>query len=298
VSDQVSHFSDDLLARITGSGRAPDFLGIGVQKGGTTWLYENLRNHPEIFMPRVKEIQYFNEIYVPRHRTWIGGHRKDGAQRALKAYLHGVPPDKTDLAVVHSITSIAIGPTSDEWYRRLFALSSAQQICGEITPEYSLLPRAGIIHAVKLSRGAKIILLLRDPIARNWSHIRMLMEKNNPGSPEPLKMLAWTDVVDRARYGDIYRRWCSAASPADVMVDTIDQISASPLSVLERVCRFLGIGFKQEYFARATQPVHVGNKHEEIPEDIYRFLREQLAPIYDDIINVFPFAAEWRKRHY
>ena len=78
MSDQVSHFSDDLLARITGSGRAPDFLGIGVQKGGTTWLYENLRNHPEIFMPRVKEIQYFNEIYVPRHRTWIGGHRKDG----------------------------------------------------------------------------------------------------------------------------------------------------------------------------------------------------------------------------
>ncbi len=28
----------------------PDFIGIGAQKAGTTWLYENLRNHPQIYM--------------------------------------------------------------------------------------------------------------------------------------------------------------------------------------------------------------------------------------------------------
>lgn len=37
----------------------PDFLGIGAQKAGTTWLYRNLRNHPEIWMPR-KELHYFD----------------------------------------------------------------------------------------------------------------------------------------------------------------------------------------------------------------------------------------------
>lgn len=38
----------------------PDFLGIGAQKAGTTWLYENLRCHPGIFMPEEKELHYFD----------------------------------------------------------------------------------------------------------------------------------------------------------------------------------------------------------------------------------------------
>lgn len=40
----------------------PDFLGIGAQRCGTTWLYENLRSHPEIFMPETKEINFFSTI--------------------------------------------------------------------------------------------------------------------------------------------------------------------------------------------------------------------------------------------
>lgn len=40
----------------------PNFLGIGAQKAGTTWLYENLRRHPEIWMPKRKEIHYFDKL--------------------------------------------------------------------------------------------------------------------------------------------------------------------------------------------------------------------------------------------
>ena len=39
----------------------PDFLCIGAQRSGTTWLYQNLRRHPEIWMPPAKEIHYFDE---------------------------------------------------------------------------------------------------------------------------------------------------------------------------------------------------------------------------------------------
>src|SRR5688572_18044644 len=41
----------------------PDFLCIGVQKTGTSWLYQNLRLHPDIFMPDRKELDYFNNTY-------------------------------------------------------------------------------------------------------------------------------------------------------------------------------------------------------------------------------------------
>lgn len=37
----------------------PDFLVIGAQKAGTTWLHRNLRNHPETWMPR-NEVHYFD----------------------------------------------------------------------------------------------------------------------------------------------------------------------------------------------------------------------------------------------
>jgi hypothetical protein len=40
----------------------PNFLGLGAQRCGTTWLFENLRIHPEVFMPERKEIGYFTEF--------------------------------------------------------------------------------------------------------------------------------------------------------------------------------------------------------------------------------------------
>lgn len=36
------------------------FLGIGAQKAGTTWLYEQLRQHPQITFPLGKEAHFWN----------------------------------------------------------------------------------------------------------------------------------------------------------------------------------------------------------------------------------------------
>jgi Sulfotransferase family len=49
--------------------RLPHFLGIGVEKAGTTWLYENLRHHPDIYMP-AKELRYFDRYFHRPLRTY------------------------------------------------------------------------------------------------------------------------------------------------------------------------------------------------------------------------------------
>lgn len=41
----------------------PDFLGIGAQKAGSTWIYKNLRQHPELFLPEEKELHYFDKNF-------------------------------------------------------------------------------------------------------------------------------------------------------------------------------------------------------------------------------------------
>lgn len=59
----------------------PDFLGIGAQRCGTTWLYENLRAHPEIFMPDKKELNFFSEINgnYAKGLPWYENYFKDAS---------------------------------------------------------------------------------------------------------------------------------------------------------------------------------------------------------------------------
>ena len=42
----------------------PTFLGIGVQRGGSTWLHTLLASHPDVYMPTIrKEIRFFDRYY-------------------------------------------------------------------------------------------------------------------------------------------------------------------------------------------------------------------------------------------
>lgn len=45
--------------------KEPNFIIIGAQKGGTTFLYDQLRTHPQVFMPKEpnKELYYFSRLY-------------------------------------------------------------------------------------------------------------------------------------------------------------------------------------------------------------------------------------------
>jgi hypothetical protein len=69
-----------------GDGR-PDFLCVGAQKGGTSWLYQQLESHPDFWMPPVKELHYFDKL--SRIKQAPPPHRRDERdlcfQRASKA---------------------------------------------------------------------------------------------------------------------------------------------------------------------------------------------------------------------
>ena len=42
----------------------PDFLCIGAQKAGTTWLYKKLGAHPQVVFPGPKEVHFWDEFYA------------------------------------------------------------------------------------------------------------------------------------------------------------------------------------------------------------------------------------------
>ncbi|NDJ60626.1 MAG: sulfotransferase [Chloroflexi bacterium] len=43
--------------------KLPNFIVIGAMRGGTTFLHRLLSQHPQIFMPRKKELLYFTNVY-------------------------------------------------------------------------------------------------------------------------------------------------------------------------------------------------------------------------------------------
>ena len=54
----------------------PDFVYIGTARAGSTWLFEALRQHPEIFVPPAKDI-YFFDRYYDKGLEWYKGFFKD-----------------------------------------------------------------------------------------------------------------------------------------------------------------------------------------------------------------------------
>ena len=43
--------------------RRPTFLYIGAEKAGSTWIYQSLREHPDVYIPYVKDIDFFDKHY-------------------------------------------------------------------------------------------------------------------------------------------------------------------------------------------------------------------------------------------
>ena len=54
---QIRHNNHHLQTTI------PNFLLVGATKAATTWLYECLQEHPEIYVPDLKEVNYFSRRY-------------------------------------------------------------------------------------------------------------------------------------------------------------------------------------------------------------------------------------------
>ena len=51
--------------------RFPDFLILGPQRTGTTWLHAHLRYHPQIFLTEPKELYFFSSLKTRDPRRFV-----------------------------------------------------------------------------------------------------------------------------------------------------------------------------------------------------------------------------------
>ncbi|HTT99486.1 MAG TPA: sulfotransferase [Rhizomicrobium sp.] len=279
--------------------RYPDFICIGAQKAGTSWLDRNLRRHPKLWLPPMKELQFFSHLYIPQARNWTTRQRQEKGSKLLKRYLDKNAQEDWDYRRIARLADIVGGPITDDWYGRMFALAPADSVCGEVTPDYSTLPPEGIEHVLRLSPNVRIIFSLRDPIARSWSHIRMTAQARDITDVAVLERFASQDnQVHRANYPAIIESWRRHIPEDRFLVVFLDDIQAAPGAVLERLCGFLKVPYEEGFFPNAANPAHVGQEME-MPSSVLEILRDRFRPIYDDIAMLYPeYGAAWRARYY
>lgn len=61
--------------------KLPQFLVISPPKTGSTWLADNLRHHPQLFIPAVKEVKYFSSLYKWLDLGWYADHFAAAGER-------------------------------------------------------------------------------------------------------------------------------------------------------------------------------------------------------------------------
>jgi len=116
----------------------PNFIIVGAPKAGTTSLYHYLSGHSEVFMSEPKEVNYFSKDEIEEQGLYY---------KAFKA---------KNLAE----------------YKKLFIDVNNEKAIGEGSVSYLFYPKTAA-KIKEIIPNVKIIILLRNPVERGYSHYLM-----------------------------------------------------------------------------------------------------------------------------
>ena len=262
--------------------RGPDFLCIGAEKAGSTWLYQRMREHRQVAATPLKELNYFNAIDLgvdTRLRGQVfGKHWINLMWR--RAFRHRFIPDmfRRDFDPLRWYLHYFFGRRSDDWYRALFRHGPGE-VSGDFTPNYSALSHAGVARAHAAVPDARILLIMRDPIDRAWSAAKMNLS-GKPGRPlETISEREFSVYLsgDRDRalgdYAEMLDTWSAAYGSERILNGFYDEIVSEPEALLRRVCEFLGIDWDPILGSKARTVVNRAGDVSPVPA----FAQELLA---------------------
>lgn len=249
----------------------PEFLGIGAQKAGTTWLHESLRLHPGIWLPPRKEIHYFDEkldkssLSVWRERLF-GDHVADKQWRSqfksrLKQHLKELSMFGDGREDLVWDARYFLGTPGPRWYASLFEQGNGR-VTGEITPSYSVLSRQKVAQVYSLMPDAKLIFLMRNPIERIWSQSVMNFEKvigSSVYSAPEATILKGIDRFGSRAFTDYLRTldtWTEFYGEDRIFVGFMEDISRHPVDMMRCLYEFLSVDASVAENSAIRQKVH------------------------------------------
>lgn len=285
----------------------PKFIGIGAPRAGTTWLYTILMEHPDIALPLLKELHYFDVIdpTVNRKSVRFGSHLKSRLRHNLGAAVSLVSNKKLKKTPIFNPSwdlKYFGGQFNDEWYKRLFRKEhELGKVTGEITPCYSMLSPEYIKRILSINNEMKFIYTLRDPIDRSWSHAVKVFsrDKGIPLKDIPTKELEKffqsDENINCGSYAKNIKNYLSVVDSNNLLVIYFDDIKANPASVLKRIYSFLNINktweMKENILSKPVNSSSIGYKipdiHARLLSNIFHNDIEDLCGMYSGWPNTW-----------
>lgn len=193
--------------------RWPDFFIVGAARCGTTSLHEHLRRRDDVFMSKIKEPHYFAPCVRP-HR--------------------GLRPVR-----------------GQGQYLALFRGARKHQLLGESSPSYLWCRKAaGRIREV--APDARIVILLRNPVERAFSHYLMDVRdgvqtrdfERALAEDQKTASRSWGVAhlyVDLGFYAQPLERYLTAFHPDHVKVLFFEDLVSDTPRILGELEKFLGV---------------------------------------------------------
>ncbi|MCB1332046.1 MAG: sulfotransferase, partial [Maritimibacter sp.] len=141
----------------------------------------------------------------------------------------------------------------------------------------ALLPETEISQILQFNPEIRIILLLRDPVERALSALRMIGAHAPEAVPFMDQIIEEPSFVARGLYQDFVPRWMSLVPPDQLLIARSEQISQNPQAFIDRLSAFLGVdptGFNP---TRVKGRRHVGSKDVLIPDAVKDTLEQKFA---------------------
>jgi hypothetical protein len=206
----------------------PNFLIIGAMKSGTTSLYYYLKQHPQVYMSRVKAPDFF---------AWAGGKLNfDGPEGQA--------------AVNRRISQTSV--TDVEEYRALFSGVSGETAVGEVSPSYLYSPEAAK-RIRQYVPEAKLIAVLRNPADRAYSaylqNVRMVREPSDDFAQAlraEKKRIEdnWEWIWHYRNMGFYYpqlKRYYETFKQDQIRVYLYEDLQGDPVGVIRDIFGYLGV---------------------------------------------------------
>ena len=276
-------------------------LGIGAQKSGTTWLYDYLCHRPDVYMHPLKEVHFFDGIYEAEMWPNVINNRlakeKKLAARLEKYRSRG---DKAKLELYEQVKERNRFYENPDLYMEHFRNNVGScRAFGEITAEYSTLSAESFRIMSKIHPDVRFVLLLRDPVDRLWSQIKMLSKFERPGFEKKRSLAERVDtalsrerIIERSRYDTTLKNFLTHVPESRLFVGFFEELYCD--ASIQKLCAFLSLPFVPGDYGKL-----VNESRGQTPDrDQTLKIRARLSDTYDFFIERYGSALPQKWKDY
>ncbi len=269
-------------------------LGVGAMKAGTSWLYDYLSAHPEVHFSPQKEVHYFDVLTSRSERHHLNAKIRTLADCVSELQstpsLNIAPEIKKVEKALANIQIYKNGAGTHEEYRSyLTKRLGTQRVIGDITPSYCALSEKLLAEMYALAPSVKFVFVMRDPVDRLWSAVRM-RAKQMGGDFERCCCTLSEDIIrngshpmlTRAGYRETLDKLRAVAPKEDILILFYEAMFTR--ETRDKICDFLNI---RHHPGSDTKKVNEG-RSADIPPDIFDAFLKLLRPEYDAVRQAFP----------